>query len=69
MNIAFLLYVLVYIVIAGFVLYLVEKYVPMSPFFRDLFRFICVVIALLLLLNVFGVYDGFGAWGQHYIRR
>lgn len=46
---------LVYLAIIGLIAYLVEAYVPMAPPFKLIFRIICVVIAVYILLGALGM--------------
>lgn len=50
-----LLQLLAVIVILGFVVYLIESYLPMSEPFKTLFRFVVVIIVIYLLLSLVGV--------------
>ena len=47
---------IILLVILGFGLYLLETYVPMSPPFVLLIRFVVVLFGILVLLDIFGVY-------------
>ena len=44
------------LVILGFGLYMLETYVPMSPPFIMIIRFVVVIFVILALLEIFGVY-------------
>ena len=43
------------IVILGFVAYLIEAYIPMSPPIAKLFRLVVVVLVIIFVLRFFGV--------------
>ena len=50
-----MLTILLYIIICGVVLYLVETYIPMSYPFKLVFRVVVVIWAILLLLQAVGI--------------
>lgn len=45
------------LVVLGFGLYMLETYVPMSPPFKLLIRFVVIIFVILLLLRAFGIAD------------
>ena len=49
-----LVHVVVVLVIVGFVLYLVNQYVPMQPAIKTAVNVIIVIVLVLWLLDVFG---------------
>jgi hypothetical protein len=48
---------IILLVVVGFGLYLLETYVPMSPPFILIIRFVVILFGILVLLQVFGIYD------------
>lgn len=47
---------LLVLVVCGFVVFFIDRYVPMSPPFKTLFYGIVVIVLVLWLLNVTGLY-------------
>jgi hypothetical protein len=47
--------VLLFLVVLGFVLWLVNTYVPMQPIVKTIINFILVIILILWLLQAFGL--------------
>jgi len=59
------------IAILGVVAWFIQTYVPMAAPFKTLFTIICVIVAIFLLLNFFGVVGGtpyFGTYNNHVLR-
>lgn len=47
--------ILIYLVIVGVALYLINTYVPMAPPIKTVINVIVVLILVIWLLNVFGI--------------
>lgn len=45
---------MVELIILGIIAYLVDRFVPMQEAFKVVFRIVCVAVAILLLLSIFG---------------
>lgn len=48
---------LIFLVICGVVLYLVETYIPMSPPIKIVLRVVVILVLCLVLLSAFGIID------------
>ena len=48
---------LVFIIVAGVVLWAVNKYIPMQPNIKNILNIVAVVIIILVVLNAFGVFS------------
>lgn len=46
---------IILLAVFGFLLYLLNTYVPMAPPFKAIINFVVVLILILYLLNVFGI--------------
>jgi len=49
------MHTLILIIALGIIVYMVERFIPMSPPFAAVFRIICVIVAIALLLQFLGV--------------
>jgi hypothetical protein len=52
---SFLMMILVNVAIAGFIAFLVDRFVPMAPIFQTVFRALCVIGLIYWLLGAFGL--------------
>lgn len=49
---------IIWIVVIGIIAWLINSYVPIPQPFKTLINIVLIVIALLLILNAFGLTDG-----------
>ncbi|TCO07274.1 Thivi_2564 family membrane protein [Natronoflexus pectinivorans] len=49
--------VLIVIIIAGLILWLVNRYIPMQRTIKSILNIVVIIILVIWLLNVFGVLD------------
>jgi hypothetical protein len=52
-----LLVVLLILIIVGFLLWLVNTYVPMDGTIKKIFNIVVVIVVIIWLLKVFGLFD------------
>jgi predicted membrane protein len=50
---------LIFIVIAGVIVWAVNAYAPMQPTIKNIFNIVAVIVVALVVLNAFGVFDYF----------
>jgi len=53
--------IIVALIAVGIILYLVEKYLPISPTIKRVIQVVVVVVLVLWLMNVFGLMDALKA--------
>ncbi|MBN1757459.1 MAG: hypothetical protein JW863_04025 [Chitinispirillaceae bacterium] len=58
------LQLLIVLVVIGFVLWLINSYIPMDGKIKKIFNIVAVIMVILWLLNVFGVF-GSEQWNMH----
>lgn len=52
-----LINILITIIIAGFLLWLVNRFIPMDRTIKSVFNIVVLIILVIWLLNVFGILD------------
>lgn len=52
-----LLALFIIIVVIGVIVYVIQKYAPLDPIFKNIILWLGVGVVVLLLLNAFGVID------------
>ncbi len=52
-----LLNVLIILIVAGFILWLINNYIPMDSKIKGIFNVIVVIALIIWLLKVFGLFD------------
>jgi 1-acyl-sn-glycerol-3-phosphate acyltransferase len=60
-----LLAIVLIIIVAGFLLWLAETYIPMDPGIKKIMRFLVIGVIILWLLQIFGVFEYVGAINVH----
>jgi hypothetical protein len=55
-NLMSIILVILVLALIGFILWLVEKYVPMDPQIKTIIRIVVIVCVIIWLLNVFGLW-------------
>jgi len=53
-----LIYIIVVLVVVGFLLYLVNRYVPMASPIKTILNVVVIIAVILWLLSVFGIIHG-----------
>jgi len=56
-----LITIIIALVAVGIILYLIEKYLPISPTIKRLIQIVVVVVLVLWLMDVFGLMDALKA--------
>lgn len=62
-----LIQVVVVLIVVGFLLYLVNRLIPMDQIIKNIIVFVVVLAIILWLLSVFGIFSGFPS-GGHWVR-
>lgn len=52
-----LLYILLVIIVAGFLLWLVNRIIPMNRQIKNILNIVVVIVLVIWLLKVFGIFD------------
>lgn len=52
-----ILYVILILLVIGFVMYVIERYAPVDPIFKKIIYFIVLILVIIWLLNRFGLVD------------
>lgn len=55
-----LISVIIILIIIGFVLWIINTYIPMAGSIKTILNAIVIIAVILWLLNVFGIFTGFG---------
>ena len=53
--------IIVVLVIVGFVLWLINRFIPMAGPIKTILNAVVVIVLILWLLSVFGIFNGFGS--------
>ena len=54
-----LMQVIIILIVAGVVLWLINKYIPMQATIKKILNAVVVIALVLWLLNIFGLFDSF----------
>ncbi len=56
-----LLHVAIVLIVVGFLLWLINRFIPMAGSIKSILNIVVVIVVILWLLNIFGIFSSFPA--------